>query len=91
LQSLLALILPLIRVYRQIHGAKIHALTVISAQLVRLQDALVGIGESGAADAADIGAHATALVTLRKTIRVSELALPHDDRVVRAVAVAMTR
>jgi hypothetical protein len=69
--SLMALILPLIGVYRQIRAAKIQTLANLSAQLTQLQDSLLGRPRTPSESMADLSARATALVTLRKTIHES--------------------
>ena len=91
LGSLMALILPLVGVYRQMRGAKIQTLGLISTQLMAAQNALIQLLDPQSESVADLNARATALVTLRKTILESpNWPFRSTTAVIRAVVAAMS-
>jgi hypothetical protein len=91
LGSLMALILPLVGVYRQMRSAKIQTLGLISTQLMAAQDALMQVFDPRSESVADLSARTTALVTLRKTVLESpNWPFRSTTAVVRAVVAAMS-
>jgi hypothetical protein len=87
----MALILPLVGVYRQMRSAKIQTLGLISTQLMAAQDALMQVFDPRSESVADLSARTTALVTLRKTVLESpNWPFRSTTAVVRAVVAAMS-
>jgi len=91
LGSLMVLILPLVGVYRQMRGAKIGTLNLISNELMSAQEALTKVRRVQAESVADLNARTSALVMLRKTILESpNWPFRSTTAVVRAVVAAMS-
>lgn len=68
LGSLMALVLPLLGVFRQMRVAKFQALNNINHQLMRIQQAIMADDGIFEEDATDLNASTNALVNLRRTI-----------------------
>jgi hypothetical protein len=91
LGSLLALVLPLNGVYRQMRKAKIKALNNISDQLLQAQDVLLSLKDPLDDGITELNARTNALVSLRKTILESpNWPFRSNTAVVRAVIAAMS-
>lgn len=91
LGSFLALVLPLLGVYRQMRQAKISALNNIAEQLQQTQQALMQLKDPFGDGLDDVNSRTSALVNLRKTILESpNWPFRSNTAVVRAVLAALS-